>query len=96
MSENIIKQSLWNMFFYMVQTLIFELLYTLLLLYDILCVVFLLCMFLLYVTVLLPVGVIKDNNNMHRPRSRRTDKQITPYASGFQTFLTTDPYSPQA
>ena len=26
-------------------------------------VVFLLCMFLLYVSVLLPVGVIKDNNN---------------------------------
>ena len=28
--------------------------------YDILC--FLLCMFLLYITVLLPVGVIKDDN----------------------------------
>ena len=30
---------------------------------DVLCVLYLLlCMFLLYVTVLLPVGVIKDNN----------------------------------
>ena len=32
--------------------------------YDILCVLcFLLCMFLLYITVLLPVGVIKDDDN---------------------------------
>ena len=42
--------------------LIFELLFSLL--YDILCVLcFLLCMFLLYVTVLLSVGVMKDNNS---------------------------------
>jgi len=32
--------------------------------YDILCVLcFLLCMFLLYITVLLPVGVIKDERD---------------------------------
>jgi len=32
--------------------------------YDILCVLcFLLCMFLLYITVLLPVGVIKDDDD---------------------------------
>ena len=50
------------------QSVMFELLFSLL--YDILCVLcFLPCMFLLYVTVLLPVGVIKDDDKLDRGRS---------------------------
>jgi len=64
MSENIIKQSIWNMFSCTVQCR-----HWLLSFYFHFCVIFfcvlcfLLCMFLLYVTALMPVGVIKDDDD---------------------------------
>ena len=44
--------------------------------YDILCVLcFLLCMFLLYITVLLPVGVIKDDQLLPTPLRHTREQQ---------------------
>ena len=65
---------------------IFELLFSLL--YDILCVLcFLLYMFLLYVTVLLPVGVIKDDDSINTASSDRRDHYRNSLSSRMASFF---------